>query len=304
MKKRGSWLAAATALAMTAGSALGAAEAERVAAGPDTHFLKNGKIVRGVRCATPTPTAAEIDAVERALAESALLFDAAAAPAAVSVPVWFHVLRSGTSVGQGNVPDSWITAQVQVLNQAFQGTGLSFHHAGTTRTTNRRWYTGCYSSGNERKFKKALAVDPAHNLNVYTCSPSGGILGYAYLPNSFPESDYRHGVVLLDQSLPGGNAAPYNEGDTGTHEVGHWAGLLHTFQGGCNAPGDSVADTPYEASAAFGCPAGRDTCSSAGLDPITNFMDYTDDDCMFEFTNGQSDRMNSMLATYKPSIYF
>jgi hypothetical protein len=278
----------------------------RIVAGGDVHFLDGrGNLVRGQRCAVVDPSAEEVRQVAESIADAMMVFgersDAVAAN--VVIPVRWHVVRSGTAVSQGNIPDSMILDQIDVLNDAYAGTGFSFVLAGTDRTTNKQWYTGCYGGG-ERKMKQALAIDPANNLNIYSCRPSGGILGYAYFPNSFGQSDFRHGVVLLDQSLPGGSAAPYNEGDTATHEVGHYLGLYHTFQGGCTGNGDYVSDTPAEASAAYGCPVGRNTCSGPGDDPIENFMDYTDDACMFEFSADQTTRMHSMTSTYRGSIYY
>jgi hypothetical protein len=221
-----------------------------------------------------------------------------------TIPVYFHVIRSGNAASQGNVDDSQIASQIQVLNNAFAGTGWSFNLAATTRTTNSTWYNGCYSSSTAAQMKSALRQGSADDLNIYSCNPSSGILGYATFPSNYKSNPIADGVVVLHSSLPGGTAAPYNLGDTGTHEVGHWMGLYHTFQGGCarnaSTGGDAVADTPAEKSPAYGCPVGRDSCRNiAGLDPINNFMDYTDDACMDTFSAGQDTRMDSQFTTYR-----
>ncbi|MDX1420324.1 MAG: M43 family zinc metalloprotease [Rubricoccaceae bacterium] len=273
---------------------------------PDTHILTaNGEKVPAVRCAVPESSDRQMAAVE-AYATSYLERnpDALSATGVVTIPVAFNVVYSG---GQGNVPEAWLDSQINVLNNAFDGTTGGFNTSfrfvkdRVNRVENSSWYTGCYSNPNPMKL--AMNFSPRTHLNFYTCSPSGGILGFAVFPWSYPENDYRHGVVVLDQSLPGGNAFPYNQGDTGTHEVGHYLGLYHTFQGGCFGGGDLVSDTPPESSPAFGCPFGRDTCSGGGVDPIRNFMDYTDDSCMIEFTEGQSIRMDAQTATYRPTIW-
>jgi hypothetical protein len=222
-----------------------------------------------------------------------------------TVSVYFHVINKGSGISNGDVSQQMINDQIDILNTAFAGTGWSFVLVNTDRTTNAAWYDGCYSSTTEMQIKNALRQGSADDLNIYSCNPSGGILGYATFPSGYAGNPARDGVVLLHSSLPGGSAAPYNQGDTATHEVGHWMGLYHTFQGGCakkTTGGDAVADTPAERSPAYGCPVNRDSCAGrnfAGLDPIRNFMDYTDDACMWEFTSGQDARMDSQFTSYR-----
>ena len=219
------------------------------------------------------------------------------------INVYFHVINKGSGASNGDISSTMINNQISVLNSAFAGTGWTFNLASTTRTTNSLWYNGCASSSTEIAMKNALHQGTADDLNIYVCNLGSGLLGYATFPSSYNSAPLRDGVVLLNASLPGGSAAPYNEGDTGTHEVGHWMGLYHTFQGGCarsSTGGDGVGDTAAEKSPAYGCPAGRDSCRNlTGLDPIDNFMDYTDDFCMFKFTAGQDARMDSMFTAYR-----
>lgn len=150
--------------------------------------------------------------------------------------------------------------------------GISFVQAGLDYTINTAWA----SDQDELAMKKALRKGTYADLNLYF-EPNFDYLGYCYFPTDTTGSDedfYLDGCSIYSFSVPGGSIANYNEGLTVVHEVGHWFGLYHTFQGGCIV-GDRVDDTPAEASAASGCPAGRDTCPSVdGEDPIYNYMDY------------------------------
>jgi hypothetical protein len=254
-------------------------------------------IESGGRCGVPTPDGDELAAVEVEMEDAIYQNESNFNLAVINVPVYLHVIRRND--GSGGITRAMARDQLRVLNAAFASAGFHFNFAGYTVTNNSSWYTMTPGSAAEAAAKAALRVGGPETLNFYVAGIGGGLLGWATFPWWYAGAPSDDGVVVLNQSLPGGTAAPYDLGDTGTHEVGHWLGLYHTFQGGCVAPGDYIADTPFEAGPAFGCPIGIDTCPQPGTDPVTNFMDYSDDACMNHFTPDQGTRMNAAWAMFR-----
>jgi len=256
-------------------------------------------------------TAAQAGAIERQLARRAAKMTTAqravAKATTITVPVHWHVILKKN--GTGGVTNAQIQAQLQVLNDGYGGltsssaykTQFQFSTKSIDRTKNTNWYNWANPDVNvkdDNEAKSALGIKPRTELNVYIANLGDGLLGYA----SFPwTTDIGQGVVILNESLPGGTAAPYNEGDTLTHEAGHWFGLYHTFQDGCVPPGDYVDDTPaqFDGVNIFECDASANTCPAPGKDPVHNFMAYGDDPCLTQFTEGQSDRMSAFWPLWR-----
>lgn len=243
----------------------------------------------------------------------------------VEIQVVFHVIR--TNNGGGNVPNSRVLSQIDILNEDFRaltatpgsnGTDSKIQFAlatvdpngqattGIIRYDNTTWYNDSGSYWN------SIAWDPDVYMNVYTMGAPGGsnnILGYVpFLPASSPGSvgNNNDRVVVLNSAV--GRNAPistYNQGRTLTHEVGHYLGLNHTFNGGCGGgncytSGDRICDTNAESQPEYNCPGNSSSCGSQ--DPVRNYMNYSPDTCMQLFTEEQSRRMRCTLEFYRPAI--
>lgn len=242
-------------------------------------------------------------------------------PRVFVIQVVFHVIKR--TDGVGDIPEALLRSQIDVLNEDFnalagtrggEGTNAKLQFALAKRDPQGQPTTGIEVITNDTWFadpgtipnpmKQALAWDTTRYLNIYT-NDAAGYLGYA----TFPEQSagtVDDGVVLLWNAV-GRNApqgAQYNLGRTATHEVGHYLGLLHTFDSGCgsaNAPytsGDLLADTQPESEATYGCMPSQSTCGG-GLNPIDNYMDYSDDACMKRFTPEQANRLRCSLFNYR-----
>jgi hypothetical protein len=159
--------------------------------------------------------------------------------------------------------------------------------------------------------KPSTIWNPSEYMNMWSVNFGGtavDLLGYAQFPSNGTTTANTDGVVAgykyfgSNSIYPAGNfSAPYNKGRTMTHEVGHFLGLYHTFQGGCagenSTGGDFCADTPAVATANFGCTS-RNSCPTGASDMIANYMDYTDDTCMNIFTIDQKSRIVSVMNTF------
>ena len=217
-----------------------------------------------------------------------------------TINVYMHTITDDR--GNGAQSRSTVDAQIDVLNAAYAPGNWKFVLKDWDTTANDDWYTMAPGKPAERACKTALRQGTAADLNLYAANIGGGLLGWATFPKDYTSDPDMDGVVVLSSSFPGGSAEHYNEGDTGTHEVGHWMGLYHTFQGGCREwfGGDGVEDTPAEKEANYGCPGSVDSCpDDPGNDPTTNFMDYVYDACMTEFTPGQFSRIVEEYTAYR-----
>lgn len=244
----------------------------------------------------------------------------------VILTVVFHVITNAAGTS-GNVTDADILEQIEILNEDFQaiagtngenGTNalIQFRLAtvdplgnpttGITRSANNTWFNDGGSYWN------TLAWDPDRYVNIYT-NTAGGALGYVPgLPqNAGLVGSLSDRVVALWSSV-GRDAPigpPYDQGRTVTHEVGHYLGLYHTFDNGCgtaSAPGcytsgDRICDTNSESAPVFGCPVSSSSCSSPN--PYHNYMDYSDDLCMEEFTPEQVNRMRCTVANWRVDLF-
>lgn len=245
------------------------------------------------------------------------------------IPVVVHVIRSGSGQ-QGNISMARVQSQIRVLNEDFRalagsngGSGtnceIEFFLAdrdpngqptsGVTYDNNDAWFNLPGAQLNNPPFLTQLAWNPREYLNIYTANLPGGVLGLAF---SFPweptANTPRDGVIILHSAFGTGSGTqpPFHLGRTTTHEVGHYLGLYHTFQGGCGniacyRSGDLICDTDAEAGPAFGCPTGNATCGG-GPDPVRNYMDYSDDSCMRNFTPEQARRMRCTMYNYRPDL--
>jgi len=226
--------------------------------------------------------------------------------AAVTLNLIFHIISRDNTVFGGQIPDYVLSQQMSVLNQDFFNTGLSWRISGVRRLIRPDWYSLTPDGPSYRQMKQELYVGGAPDLNVYTVgSFTDRAYGYATFPSQYRNAPRQDGIVIVADTFPGGTIQGNNLGRILTHEAGHWVGLFHTFENygsfpnGCLGPGDVVDDTPAEAVPARGCPVGLDTCSSPGLDPIFNHMDYTSDYCRSQFTPGQIARLRQQIRTFR-----
>ena len=236
----------------------------------------------------------------------------------IQIPVVFNVLYRTTAE---NVSTAQLQSQIDVLNEDFATTNADYNLTSTYNSvksgnigvtfvldaTNRRATTKTSWSTNDAMKKSAQGIaptTPTTKLNVWVCNMGGGILGYAQFPGGSSATD---GVVLDNNATgrTGTATAPFHKGRTATHEVGHWLNLRHIW-GDATCGTDQVGDTPTHNTANYGCPsAGHlSTCSGTPVEMTMNYMDYSDDACMYMFSAGQASRMLAVFAVGGPRNSF
>jgi len=240
----------------------------------------------------------------------------------INIPTVIHIVYKTNAQ---NVSDARVIEQLNMLNRDYAGLNThsmySFPSSLKANTTlqyclaqrtpdglptngiERRVTTvSSFSTNNNVKKYTTGGMDPwdVHNyMNIWVCNLSGGILGYGQFPSSGINSTY--GLVVHFEAFGStGALPPYNMGGTSAHEIGHCLNLYHTWGDDGNActGTDYCTDTPNQAGENYTPPSfPHITCGNGPLgDMFMNFMDYTDDIALANFTPDQTDRMLALFA--------
>lgn len=229
----------------------------------------------------------------------------------IEIPVVVNVLYRSSSE---NISQTQIQSQIDVLNEDFNKTNADASqipslfsgvaadvdiqfvlHAVNRKYSNKRsWNT---NDDMKKSSKGGInPTDPSQYMNIWVVNSMGGILGYAQFPGGNPATD---GIVVAHRYFgrTGVVSAPFDKGRTATHEVGHYLNLRHIW-GDATCGNDFVSDTPVHNTANYGCPSypHMSTCSGNPTEMTMNYMDYTDDACMYMFSEGQKNRMLAIFA--------
>lgn len=241
----------------------------------------------------------------------------------IEIPVVVNVIYRTSSE---NISNAQIQSQIDVLNEDFNATNTDVSNTPSLFSgvvadidvqfvllaVNRKYSKKkSWSTNDAMKFSRYGGIDatnPTEYLNMWVVNKmtSGGstILGYAQFPGGNPATD---GVVIGHNFFGrvGKLSPPFHKGRTATHEVGHWVNLRHIW-GDATCGTDYVGDTPQHNTYNFGCPSypHRSTCSGSPVEMTMNYMDYTDDACMYMFTDGQKDRALAIFVSGGPRATF
>lgn len=230
----------------------------------------------------------------------------------ITIPVVVNVLYRTSSE---NISMSQIQSQIDALNKDFNAlnsdfnqvpaffsgvkanVGVSFVLDAVNRKQTSKSSWGTRDAMKKTKRGGLNPTSPNTKLNIWVCTIGGGILGYAQFPGGNSSTD---GVVIDSRyfGTTGTATPPFDKGRTATHEIGHWMNLRHIW-GDSNCGNDFVNDTPTHNTANYGCPSypHYSSCSGNPVEMTMNYMDYTDDACMYMFSEGQKSRM---LAVFTP----
>jgi len=240
----------------------------------------------------------------------------------IKIPVVIHILYHYPSE---NISDNVVKSQITALNRDYRkqnadtvkipdyfkslaaDCGIEFQlatvdskGAATTGIIHKYTPTASWTSDDQIKFSSETgddAWDSKSYLNIWV-GTLHVLLGYSSMPGDPAEKD---GVVISNKVFGIINSSTFGQGRTTVHEVGHWLGLRHLW-GDADCGDDGVADTPKQQTFTNGCPSGiRISCNNGPYgDMYMDYMDFTNDDCLLMFTNGQKQKMQALFQPGGP----